>query len=179
MSDDRKTAFSALFRRHHVAVRRYVTRRAWPDAVEDVVAQTFLVAWRRFEEVPADALPWLLTTARNCLANHRRSAARGAALLERLRSEPAAATPDDHARTAQRDALVRAFAALSDAERELVMLTHWDGLTPRAAARVLGLNAAQTRTRLYRARRTLRRELAGALDRSSPNANPRSAHDPA
>jgi RNA polymerase sigma-70 factor (ECF subfamily) len=87
--------------------------------------------------------------------------------------------PDDHARAAQREALVRAFAALSDAERELVMLTHWDGLTPRAAARVLGLNAAQARTRLYRARRTLRTELAGTLDRSSPTATPRSAHDPA
>jgi RNA polymerase sigma-70 factor (ECF subfamily) len=179
MSPDRKTAYSALFRRHHRAVHRYVTRRAWPDAVDDVVAQTFLIAWRRFEEVPPDALPWLLTTARNCLANHRRSAARGAALIERLQGEPVPAAPDDHARAVQRDALVRAFAALSDAELELVMLTHWDGLTPGAAARVLGLNAAQARTRLYRARRTLRRALAGEFDRSSPTTTPRSAHDAA
>jgi DNA-directed RNA polymerase specialized sigma24 family protein len=59
------------------------------------------------------------------------------------------------------------------------MLTHWDGLTPGAAARVLGLNAAQARTRLYRARRTLRRALAGEFDRSSPTTTPRSAHDAA
>jgi DNA-directed RNA polymerase specialized sigma24 family protein len=46
MSPDREALFGVLFRRHHVAVRHYVTRRAWPEAVDDVVAETFLTAWR-------------------------------------------------------------------------------------------------------------------------------------
>ena len=179
MGEARDVAFSRLFRRHHAAVRRYVARRAWPDAVDDVVAQTFLVAWRRFEEMPSDALPWLLTTAGHCLANHRRAAARGAALIERLASEPPASATDEHARRQQRQAIVRAFASLSDAEREVVMLVDWDRLSPSAAARVLGLNSAQCRTRLYRARRALRRALDEELAAPSSTPAQRSVHDAA
>jgi RNA polymerase sigma factor (sigma-70 family) len=179
MRDDREAAFSSAFRCHHPAVRRYVARRAWPDAVDDVVAQTFLVAWRRFDDVPADPLPWLLTTAANCLANHRRSAARGAALLDRLRAEPAGGTGDEYAGGEQRAAIVRAFGTLSDAERETVMLVDWDGLSPAAAARVLGLNAPQFRTRLYRARRALRRALGAELTTTRATPTRRRAHDAA
>jgi RNA polymerase sigma-70 factor (ECF subfamily) len=179
MRQAREAAFAALFRCHHAAVRRYAARRAWPDAVDDVVAQTFLIAWRRFEDVPADALPWLLRTAGNCLANHRRGAARGAALLERLRTEPAVAATDDYARRQHRDAIVRAFASLSDAERDVIMLVEWDGLSPAAAARALGLNAAQCRTRLYRARRALRRALGAELSMPLPTPRQRKVHDAA
>ena len=171
--------FCALFRRDSPAVRRYVTRRAWPDAVDDVVAETFLIAWRRLEDVPTDALPWLLATARNCLANHRRGAARGSALLERLRAEPVISAPDELARREHRDAIMRAFATLSDDERELVMLTAWDGLSPGVASRILGLNAAQARTRLYRARRRLRDALDAELARSTSTSTAGSAHDAA
>jgi RNA polymerase sigma-70 factor, ECF subfamily len=179
MGEAREAAFAALFRCHHAAVRRYAARRAWPDAVDDVVAQTFLIAWRRFEDVPADPLPWLLRTAGNCLANHRRGAARGAALLERLRAEPAAVATDEHARQQQRDAIVRAFAQLSDAERDVVMLVEWDGLSPASAARALGLNAAQCRTRLYRARRALRRALGTELAMPLSTPRQRNIHDSA
>jgi RNA polymerase sigma-70 factor, ECF subfamily len=57
-------------------VRAYALRRASPDAAQDVVADTFLVVWRRLEDVPADALPWLYGIARRVLANQRRSADR-------------------------------------------------------------------------------------------------------
>jgi RNA polymerase sigma-70 factor (ECF subfamily) len=179
MREARDVAFSRLFRRHHAAVRRYVTRRAWPDAVDDVVAQTFLVAWRRFDDMPADALPWLLATAGNCLANHRRAAARGTALIERLAAEPAATATDEHARRQHRQAIVRAFASLSDADRDVIMLVDWDRLSPTAAARVLGLNSAQCRTRLYRARRALRRALDEELALPVSTPTQRSVHDAA
>jgi RNA polymerase sigma factor (sigma-70 family) len=177
--DGREAAFSELFRRHHATVSRYVARRAWPDAVEDVVAQTFLVAWRRFEDVPRDALPWLLTTAGHCLSTHQRGAARGAALIERLRAEPVAGAPDAHAQREHREALLRAFAALSDAERETVMLVEWDGLSPGAAARVLGLGAPQFRARLYRARRALRKALGAELSSAQAAPAGRGAHESA
>jgi RNA polymerase sigma-70 factor (ECF subfamily) len=174
----REDRFSALFRGHHGAVRNYVLRRCWPDAVDDIVAETFLIAWRRLEKVPRDPLPWLLTTARNCLANHRRGALRGDALLARLSVEPDAA-PDELDRRDQRRAVLRAFAALSDPERELVMLCDWDGLAPRQIAASLGLTAAETRARLYRARQKLRAALAEELAAPQPDPIPRRVHDPA
>src|SRR5215207_6598926 len=111
---DRAARFAALFRSHHAAVWRFTARRAAPDAVDDIVADTFLAAWRRFDELPADALPWLLNAAGKCLANHRRSASRAASLKQRLASEPADAQPDPSARRDQRQALVHAFHRLSD-----------------------------------------------------------------
>jgi RNA polymerase sigma-70 factor (ECF subfamily) len=66
MSKDRAARYSTFFRAHHGAVRRYVARRARPDVVDDVVSETFLVAWRRFEAIPADGLP--------CCSARRRSA---------------------------------------------------------------------------------------------------------
>jgi RNA polymerase sigma-70 factor (ECF subfamily) len=177
MTDDCEARFAVLFRSHHMAVRHFVTRRAWPDAVDDVVADTFLVAWRRLEEVPADPLPWLLRTARNCLSNHRRGALRGAALLERLRVEHAGSSGDEHDVTAQRESILRALGRLSDDERELIMLTEWDGLTPARVAATLGGTSAQVRARSYRARRKLRRALEAELATRSALPTARSLHD--
>jgi RNA polymerase sigma factor (sigma-70 family) len=179
MATDREARFAALFRRHHTAVRHYVTRRAWPDAVDDVVAETFMVAWRRLEEVPADPLPWLVTTARNCLANHRRSALRGAALLERLRSQPVPGHADERDRLAQRDSILRALASLGELERELLLMAEWDGLSPRQAGAALGVAAPAARARLYRARRKLQAALDAELGRSSNIAITREVHEPA
>src|SRR5918997_40376 len=103
--DDRAALFAALFRSHYPAVWRFTARRASPHTVDDIVADTFLAAWRRFDELPADALPWLLNAAGKCLANDRRSAARAESLKQRLASEPASAQPDPSARGDQRRAL--------------------------------------------------------------------------
>ena len=78
----------ALFQRHYRDVATYVRRRAKPDLVEDVVAETFLVAWRRLDEVPVDARPWLLGVARKTLATQRRSGARQRSLLTKLEAAP-------------------------------------------------------------------------------------------
>jgi len=166
-SGDRAALFAALFRSHHPAVWRFTARRAAPDAVDDIVADTFLAAWRRFDELPADALPWLLNAAGKCLANHRRSAWRAESLRQRLASEPAAPPPDQSARGDQRQALLHAFHRLSDHEREVLMLADWDGLPVRRVARVLDISAATASARLYRARKKLRRALAAELERPS------------
>jgi RNA polymerase sigma-70 factor (ECF subfamily) len=175
----REERFSDLFRAHHGAVRRYVLRRSWPDAVDDVVAETFLVAWRRLDVVPGDPLPWLFTTARNCLSNHHRGALRGDALLARLRAEPEFPTTDEFDQLEQRRSLLRAFATLNDSERELVMLCDWDGLPPRQIAATIGAGTVQTRARLYRARQKLRTALTDELGDPHPEPTPRRAHDPA
>ena len=69
---ERKSAFNALYDAHYAAVRAYAWRRE-PTLVDDIVAETFLVAWRRFEDIPAEAaLPWLLVVSRNALLNMQR-----------------------------------------------------------------------------------------------------------
>jgi RNA polymerase sigma-70 factor (ECF subfamily) len=176
---DADARFSALFRANERAVRHYVVRRAWPEAVDDVVAETFLAAWRRLDGLPADPLPWLLTTARHCVLNHRRGALRGAALLERLAAEPVPAAADEIERAAKRAAILRAFARLSEPERELVMLSDWDGLEPRRIAATLGVGSVELRARLYRARRKLRAALDDELGRPRTDTIARRAHDPA
>jgi RimJ/RimL family protein N-acetyltransferase len=90
--------FERLFRLHYPAVRRYARRRVPPEAVDDIVSETFLVAWRRLDQVPEEPLPWLLAVARNTAGTERRAAARrlrlwikaqGARLEESGVSEPA------------------------------------------------------------------------------------------
>jgi RNA polymerase sigma factor (sigma-70 family) len=156
-------AFSALFARHYPAVWRFVARRAWPDAVDDVVAETFLAAWRRYDDLPGDALPWLLNAAGKCLANHRRAATRAESLKARLAAQSTPIRADATAQSFERTALVNAFASLPDTERALLMLTDWDDLPARRAARALGISPATASARIYRARRKLRAALAAEL----------------
>ena len=147
-----------LFRRHSAAVRAYVQRRAAPEIADDVVADTFLVAWRRIDDVPANALPWLLGVARKTLSTHYRASRRRATALRRLESlpQPAAAT-DSRAPDA---AVAEALAALSERDREAITLVAWEELTPRDAAAVVGEPPVSFRVRLHRAKRRLRREIA-------------------
>jgi RNA polymerase sigma-70 factor (ECF subfamily) len=77
---DRDGRFAACFERHYPRVLAYGLRRL-PDraAAEDAAAETFLVAWRRFGDAPADQLPWLLAVARNVIFNDPRAGANAAA----------------------------------------------------------------------------------------------------
>ena len=83
-----------LFGAHHADLLRYAARRVGPDAAPDVVADVFLVAWRRRGDLPADgALPWLYGVAHRIVANHQRGERRRLRLRARLAAElvPAAA----------------------------------------------------------------------------------------
>ncbi len=95
------------------------------------MSETFLAAWRRWDEVPDPAIPRLLVTARRVVANHRRSVRRHLALADRIALlDSVAATPADtaEAATARGDAL-EALARLSEQHREALLLVSWDGLT--------------------------------------------------
>ena len=82
--------FRALYGAHYRAVCRYLAARTDADVVEDVAAETFLVAWRRLGDVPEHERAWLLATAGKCLANDRRSRERSGRLAERLGAVAAA-----------------------------------------------------------------------------------------
>jgi RNA polymerase sigma-70 factor (ECF subfamily) len=147
-----------VYERHAHAVKAYVCRRADAATADDVLAEVFLVCWRRFEELPPDPLPWLLAVARRVLSTQRRSQRRRSALIDRLAQN--AAEPPDVYVSVEDGALAGALARLREADRELLLLIAWDGLTPAQAAVVLGAKPATVRARLLRARRRLDRALA-------------------
>ncbi|HYG96059.1 MAG TPA: RNA polymerase sigma factor [Solirubrobacterales bacterium] len=152
--------FSRLYRDHEREILRYALRRsAEPQDAADVVAETFLVAWRRLGEVPPgeEARLWLYATARRVLANHQRGVKRRTRLAERLRDELRRQLP---LQPASDRPVLDALAGMADADRELLMLVGMEELSPSEAARVLGISTMAARTRLHRARRRLRARLA-------------------
>ena len=162
MNEPELTArFEAVFRAHHPVVSGYALRRTDPATAEEVVADTFLVCWRRLEEVPKDAVPWLFGVARRCLANRRREAERAVALGKRVGGAQGAQVSRDPADiVGDRDVIRIAFAQLSETDREVLRLVAWEGLNDAAAARAAGCLHATFAVRLYRARRRLAARLA-------------------
>jgi RNA polymerase sigma-70 factor (ECF subfamily) len=169
----RADRFEGLFRECYPLVRAYSLRRAAPDLAQDAVAETFLVAWRRFEDVPDDPLPWLYGTARRVLANQRRSAARGVALERRLSGAGGADVRADLGDSVADAELVReALGRLSDRSREALMLSAWEGLDGARAARAAGCSRAAFAVRLHRARGQLAAELAFLEELPPPDRSP-------
>lgn len=155
--------FRGLFDLHFRAVYAFALRRASSaEGAADVAAETFTVAWRRLADVPdgEQARLWLYGVARRVLANTRRGERRRDLLVERLATvadDRSPAPPDDGAATAVvRDAL----AGLADGDREVLVLSAWEELSPAEIGVVLDLPAATVRTRLHRARNRLRERLA-------------------
>ncbi|MGH2862313.1 MAG: RNA polymerase sigma factor [Solirubrobacteraceae bacterium] len=174
--DDRlgRERLEDLFRRHEPRVAAYVRRRAPDDVVDDVVAETFLIAWRRLDDVREPALPWLLGVARRVLSTHWRGDRRRQELSNRL-----AATQSMQASAWSEDSEERALAALatlSEKDREALTLTAWEGLTPQQAAVVLDEPAARFRVRLHRAKRRIKAVLEQPSS-ARPNPITSSVHE--
>lgn len=110
-----------------------------------------MVAWRRPEEIPEEPLPWLLGVARKVIATKRRSTGRHERLIGRVGSQLPSMPVLNHDRLD----LAEAFAAMSEKDREILMLVAWDGLTPHEAANVLGITPSGFNVRLHRARKKL------------------------
>lgn len=160
--------FEALYALHAGAVRGYAMRRCDPETADDVVADVFLVAWRRREELPKEPLPWLLSTARRVLANHARGHSRRVRLHDRLAAEPASVAAPAHPESAR---LRAALDSLSERDRELLLLMAWEGLELRQAAEVLGVRRNTLAVRFHRARR----RLSAALEAHEADGGPERA----
>jgi RNA polymerase sigma-70 factor, ECF subfamily len=162
--------FSSLYRDHARELLGYALRRsADPDEAADIVAETFLIAWRRLNDVPPgeETRLWLYGTARRVLSNQGRGARRRDRLTERLRNELHRQLPAHQ--TQEGGAFLEALAALGEADRELLMLIGWEELTPTQAGQALGISPFAARTRLHRARRRLRTQLAKQQPGNSPS----------
>lgn len=161
---DRRAAFEALFAGTHMALLAYAVRRvAQPSDAADVVADAFLVAWRRIDEAPAgaEARPWMFGVARGCLSNYYRGQRRRSALADRLRQALSEAPPLEDAGI-EGIAIRQALARLSSSDRELVQLEAWESLSRAEIAMALGCSQAAVRVRLHRARARLRQALSEA-----------------
>ncbi|MGH9272507.1 MAG: RNA polymerase sigma factor [Ilumatobacteraceae bacterium] len=160
--------FRELFNDTEPAIVAYVRRRcADPTEVADVVAETFLVAWRRLRAVPRgpEALFWLYGTARHVLLNQQRSSFRKRRLLKRFAAHIDRSTVV--ADPSPTDELVRAaLERIPATDAELLRLVYWEGLAPVEIATMLNTPAPTVRSQLTRARRRLRSQIAPAAART-------------
>jgi RNA polymerase sigma factor (sigma-70 family) len=160
-TNERRHRFEKLYAAHHASLLGYALRRTDnTDDAADALAETFLAAWRRLDDVPPDpqARLWLYGTARRVLANQRRGELRRLALADRLRADLAASHRPPVCSGGLQDT-VAAFRRMPEAERELLALAGWEGLDPGQIAVVLGCSRNAARIRLHRARRRLAAEL--------------------
>lgn len=146
---------ATLWDRHADDVYAYARRRVGATNAPDVVSEVFAVAVAKRAKVPDEPLPWLYRTAWNVIANHWRAEERRSRLVV-----AAAETPDPADDVAERAALFEALASLSDDDREVLLLTAWEGLDASEAAQVVGCSTSTFSVRLHRARRRLEQALA-------------------
>lgn len=156
-ADPAALRFNGLWEAYAGRVLAYAKRQVDPELAQEILADTFLVAWRRLDEVPEEPLPWLLVVARNTIANHHRSHRRRTALHNQLAllERVAETAPGADVSVAERAEVLAQLASLTDAQREALLLVAWDGLTPAEAARVSGCSTSTFQVRLFRARRRL------------------------
>lgn len=171
---ERRRRFDDLFAAHSADVVSYCGwRAASASDAQDAVAEVFLTAWRRLDELPRGeaARVWLYATARKVLANQRRSSRRRVALHERLALEAASRPAEQPASTREETLVHEALRGLGARDREVLLLAEWEGLSPAQIGRVVGCLAVTARGRLHRARRRFRavyEELAAGEGRVRP-----------
>jgi RNA polymerase sigma-70 factor (ECF subfamily) len=153
-----ETGFSSYVRDVAPDLLAYFARRVWPtEDAADCVAEALVVLWRRRAELPRDhdaARAWAFGVARGVLSNYRRAGARRLALADAVRSAVETRHVSHHGEL--RSVLVDALASLREADRELVLLVAWEGLSLEAASTELGIKPAAARARYSRTRAKLR-----------------------
>jgi RNA polymerase sigma factor (sigma-70 family) len=169
-SIDEPEVFATLCDRHATAVHRYLGRRVG-ELADDLLSETFLVAFRRRAAYRADHLevrPWLIGIATNLVHGHARTERRRYRALARAAAEPETSPPDPGectdrlAAQALRGPLAGALAGLKARDRDALLLLAWGQLSYEEIAAVLDVPVGTVRSRLNRARRQTRAAL-GAI----------------
>lgn len=160
MTGEAHTRFGEIFEAHFADVRSYCRRRVPTADADDAVAETFTIAWRRLDDVPAgdEARLWLFGTARRVLANRHRSVARAQRLHLRLVTNDApghSSAPEDFVVDDDVVDVRRALETLSDGDQEVLRLLAWEELSHAEAASVLGCSVNAVGIRAHRARERL------------------------
>ena len=160
-------AFVAVVERHEIAVHSYLARRAGRQAADDLLAEVWVRAFAGrsgYRVSHADAAPWLFGIARNVLASYWQASARAGApsAVAFLPDDPWDEVIDRIDSAASSRALMSALDELPSAEREVLLLVAWEQLSPAEAATALGIPQGTARSRLHRARASVRLALAAA-----------------
>ena len=168
-----ESRFTAIYQAHYRRVYLYCRRRLESDQVDDAVADTFLAAWRKIDQVPDGdaALLWLYAAARRVLMHTWRGASRKRRLEGRLKSlgidVPTA--PEDYVLASDDSRQVIAAASrLKPSDQEILRLSLWEELPHSDIANVLELSADAVRQRLSRALKSLTREFNRLEKRRRP-----------
>ena len=156
--------FDAMYARHYRHILAYCGRRLPSAEALDAVSDTFLVAWRRLDDVPPGPAerPWLYGVARRVVANHHRSATRRRQLVERVAGDGKSVLEAVDAQVLRAEAdqeVIAALDRLGEVDREIVLLRLWEELTHLEIAEIVGMSDVAVRKRLSRARRRLQRLL--------------------
>jgi RNA polymerase sigma-70 factor (ECF subfamily) len=160
--------FTEVFGVCYQPVLAYARRRVGADLAQDVVAEAFMAAWRNFAELPPEPLPWLYRAAHFAIANQRRAVARQGKLDERARLLADSYAVPDHSELVVADIeLSAAFRSLTEADREVLRLAAWEGLTAAAIGEVIGCSPTAAKVRLHRARRRLSQRLRAGMPQPS------------
>jgi RNA polymerase sigma factor (sigma-70 family) len=177
--DKRREAFRRIYEACYRAIAAYARRRLNESDADDVVAETFLVAWRRLEDVPQGdlTLPWLYGVARRVVSDRRRSGSRRDRLTVRLRGlggQDSMATSDID-RSDDRQVVQLALSRLRPQDQELLRLAEWEELGPTELAAVFGCSANAASIRLHRAHARFRQALAAVDGDGDRSLHPRAA----
>lgn len=168
-----RAKFGLLYDQHRRAVLAYCRRRAPRHDAEEIMNETFAIAWRRIEKVPPpeEALPWLFSTARGQLSNQRRGKRRFARLITKSASIAVVPEPSPESqvvRMQELDEVADALARLRPIDQELLRLAVWEELSHAAIGQVVGMSENAVSQRLSRATKRLTAEV-----NLSPTRSPR------
>jgi RNA polymerase sigma factor (sigma-70 family) len=143
--------FTDLYRRQHQRIFDFACRRVGPEVALEIVSETFLVAWRKFSDIPDEVVPWLYRVASYEIANHRRRQLR----TDQLHAAMALVQRDVQFSDSGSDLsgeVAAAFASLSSSDQEILRLATWERVTMADGASILGCSVSAYRMRLHRAR---------------------------
>ena len=168
----RASAFEEYAREVTPSLGAYLARRTWPATgeVDDLVEETLLVAWRRFEYVPQEheaRIAWTIGVGRNVLRNATRAKMRRAKAEGRYEAQgkagigPATSGASAEERVVATATVRAALDSLEEDEREVLTLAAWEGLSNAVIGTVLGISTGAAATRLSRAKAHFRAALAG------------------
>lgn len=177
LQTDSRSRFEAIWRAHRHQIMAYCLRRASSVDAEDACAETFLVVWRRIDEIPPapKTLVCLYGIARKVLSNQMRAFHRRGRLHVRLTNlgvTPAADPMHVVVQRADDKVVTDAVRRLKPADREIVMLDVWEGLSRAEIADAMGMTRSAIDQRIHRAYQKLSRTLKPVLEISSLNSPP-------